>query len=309
MQMMPDTNSLTAREIGKSLGAYAADLRTYGRRGHPNFSEEVQEELAVQSFIWASNLSTSENIFPSMFLVPWQQLRQKQSVLNMCCILRVGLAAPTPRSTKPHTKKVTWEKQCACATAPAEEISGLPLVRGSWPHCTQLACVNTEKPGPFKLSQAGSLEGLPHTETDVTSYLQRLRIGRLCHASGLYLDCTLEGIPCHALVDTGANLSMVRPGTLPKSHQKSLQGWDKTDECITTFTGEGAKMSGTSHQTQHPFCLADIQDPCIIGLDLLDEWGAVVDVSRAALYLGTEAIPLHRSCNTKWLSHPRGPPQ
>lgn len=39
------------RGIGESLGAYAADLRTYARRGHPNFSEEVQEELAVQAFI------------------------------------------------------------------------------------------------------------------------------------------------------------------------------------------------------------------------------------------------------------------
>lgn len=132
------------RGIVESLGAYAADLRTYACRGHPNFSEEMQEELAVQAFI--------------------QRLR-------------------------------------------------------------------------------GSAEGVPPTETDVTSDLQTLRIGRLGHASGLYLDCTLEGIPCRALVDTGANLSVVRPGTLPNFDQQSLQGWDKTDECVTTVTGEQAKIT------------------------------------------------------------------
>ncbi|CAM9146342.1 unnamed protein product [Lampetra planeri] len=44
---------LTKRKRGveESLGAYAADLRAYARRGHPDFGETVQEELAVQAFI------------------------------------------------------------------------------------------------------------------------------------------------------------------------------------------------------------------------------------------------------------------
>lgn len=36
---------------GESLGGYAADLRLYTRRGHPNFDAETQEELALQAFI------------------------------------------------------------------------------------------------------------------------------------------------------------------------------------------------------------------------------------------------------------------
>lgn len=39
------------RELGESLGTYAADLRSYTRRGHPDFSERVQEELTVQAFL------------------------------------------------------------------------------------------------------------------------------------------------------------------------------------------------------------------------------------------------------------------
>lgn len=45
-------------------------------------------------------------------------------------------------------------------------------------------------------------------------------------------------------------------------------------------------------QVDHKFWLAQIQDPCIIGLDLLAKWNAVVDVSRAELRLGTAVIPL-----------------
>lgn len=46
-------NQLAKRQrgIGESPGAYAADLRTYARRGHVSLSEKVQEELAVQDFI------------------------------------------------------------------------------------------------------------------------------------------------------------------------------------------------------------------------------------------------------------------
>lgn len=35
---------------------------------------------------------------------------------------------------------------------------------------------------------------------------------------------------------------------------------------------------------------AKIQDPCIIGVDLLAKWEAMVDVPRTMLYLGSEAI-------------------
>ncbi|KAM6968624.1 retrovirus-related Pol polyprotein from transposon 412 [Tautogolabrus adspersus] len=42
----------------------------------------------------------------------------------------------------------------------------------------------------------------------------------------------------------------------------------------------------------HEFWLANIQDQCIIGLDLLTRWGAQVDVLRPAITLGTETVAL-----------------
>lgn len=71
--------------------------------------------------------------------------------------------------------------------------------------------------------------------------------------------------------------------------------------CVTTITSECTKMQGkislmvtvASHITDHHFWLANIQDHCIIGLDILDKRLATVYVPRAMLYLGSEAVALH----------------
>lgn len=49
--------------------------------------------------------------------------------------------------------------------------------------------------------------------------------------------------------------------------------------------------AGVTEVTQE-FWLADILDPCIIGLDLLDHWGAIVDVSGNVIHIGFETLPL-----------------
>uniref|UniRef100_A0A3B5LMC7 C2H2-type domain-containing protein n=1 Tax=Xiphophorus couchianus TaxID=32473 RepID=A0A3B5LMC7_9TELE len=41
------------------------------------------------------------------------------------------------------------------------------------------------------------------------------------------------------------------------------------------------------------FWLAKIQDPCIIGLDLLAAWGGIIDVTSATLRVGHKAVQLH----------------
>ncbi|CAI5669130.1 unnamed protein product [Oreochromis niloticus] len=42
----------------------------------------------------------------------------------------------------------------------------------------------------------------------------------------------------------------------------------------------------------HDFWLADIQEQCIIGLDLLTRWGACVDTAKLAITVGTETLAL-----------------
>ena len=116
------------------------------------------------------------------------------------------------------------------------------------------------------------------------------------HAPGLYLLCSVKGHPCWALVDTGSTISIVRPGVLPET------GWTPTDCKIRTVTEELAGMLGKiplpvtvgNTETTHKFWVAEILDPCIIGLDLLTRWGARVDVSRNTIHFGTETLTLQR---------------
>ncbi|KAJ8351774.1 hypothetical protein SKAU_G00232500 [Synaphobranchus kaupii] len=64
---------------------------------------------------------------------------------------------------------------------------------------------------------------------------------RLGKASGLYLHCRLDGQACRALVDTGATISLVRPGVLHNTGGPQLPGaWTPTATPLTSVTG--AKM-------------------------------------------------------------------
>ncbi|CAL8286729.1 unnamed protein product [Arctogadus glacialis] len=45
-------------------------------------------------------------------------------------------------------------------------------------------------------------------------------------------------------------------------------------------------------EVMHEFWLADIRDSCIIGLDLLNRWGARMDMAGATITVGTETVAL-----------------
>ncbi|KAK0135812.1 hypothetical protein N1851_028309 [Merluccius polli] len=110
---------------------------------------------------------------------------------------------------------------------------------------------------------------------------------------GAWTTMTVTGR--RALVDTGSTISLVRPGTLPGTAGRRLWGWRPTKVLITTVTGESTRMHGkgsfrvsvASCSIDHQFWLANIQDPCIIELDLMTKWVATVDVPRSKLYLST----------------------
>ena len=132
-----------------------------------------------------------------------------------------------------------------------------------------------------------------------------LRLGRLGQTRGLYVDCVLDGAPCRALIDTGSTISLVRPGILPGTLTARPPGWEATKLRITTVTGERADLNGrkvvrvriNQVTTHHQFWLANIQDECILGLDLLEKWGAMVDVSQAQLHLGADTVSLQATGN------------
>lgn len=102
-------------------------------------------------------------------------------------------------------------------------------------------------------------------------------------------------------LEAGSRLSLVGTSTLPGIDGPSPQDLKPTDLRITAVTGERARVVGkrslqitvSTCTVDHKFCLANIQDPCIIGPNVLTKWEATVDVPRATLYLGTKAVELH----------------
>ena len=137
-------------------------------------------------------------------------------------------------------------------------------------------------------------------------------MGRCGHTKGLYLNCRLDGQPCQALIDTGSTISLVRPGTLPHATNQPPTAWTATNTKLMTVTGEKVCMEGKKlltvragdQEVVHEFWLANIQDPCIIGLDLLSHWGAQVDVVGKAITLGKETVELQSGRREK--NRPRG---
>ena len=124
--------------------------------------------------------------------------------------------------------------------------------------------------------------------------------GQRGRTSGLYLNCHLDEQPCQALVDTGSTISLVRPGVLAGTAGQPSAAWVATEVKLMTVSGEKMKVAGRKllkvrvgdQEWEHEFWLADIQNPSIIGLDLLRRWGAQIDLSDASVTLGSHSVKL-----------------
>lgn len=91
---------------------------------------------------------------------------------------------------------------------------------------------------------------------------------------------------CCALVGTGVTVSLVHCGLLAGGDKARFTDTERRLLRITTVIGEQAIMWAKrtlhvmegKHINQHEFFVGNIQEHCIIELDLLDGWRVVVDV-------------------------------
>ncbi|GBN41538.1 Retrovirus-related Pol polyprotein from transposon 297 [Araneus ventricosus] len=103
-----------------------------------------------------------------------------------------------------------------------------------------------------------------------------LKVSALCGGrNGLYLEGSICGIPCLMLVDTGANVTLTATG-----EKAGIRG--KLDAAIEC----GCR------KFQHKIYVADITDPCILGLDFLQKFNFKVDLEKNEIRTGGEEIPL-----------------
>ena len=100
----------------------------------------------------------------------------------------------------------------------------------------------TQLPASFKLIQAG-LDGVrPANHPDNLTPQVVLITGTLTHKEeSLTGTGHIEGVPSPMVVDTGANITIVRPDVLTKQLRTSVQA---TSSVLKTATGETATVHG-----------------------------------------------------------------
>ena len=122
------------------------------------------------------------------------------------------------------------------------------------------------------------------TQTGVDAVLEPdILVGRASVGESCFISLTVEGVPCHALVDSGATVSLVRPDVVPGGTQL-----EPSAKWLRTVTGELAPLTGKGRfsltvggwASHHLFWIAAVQEPCILGLDFLKATGCVLDFGR-----------------------------
>ncbi|GBO30287.1 hypothetical protein AVEN_52505-1 [Araneus ventricosus] len=116
--------------------------------------------------------------------------------------------------------------------------------------------------------------------------------------NGLYLEGSICGIQCLMLVDTGANITLLRTDLAQKLKEQLI--YTAPNISLKTATGEKTEIRGKldapiecgSRKFHHRIYVADITDPCILGLDFLQKFNFTVDLEKNEIRTGGEEIPL-----------------
>ncbi|GFT63340.1 retrovirus-related Pol polyprotein from transposon 412 [Trichonephila clavipes] len=96
-------------------------------------------------------------------------------------------------------------------------------------------------------------------------------------------------LPCNIIIDTGANVSIIRNDLAQKLKEKLI--WTPPRVVLQTVTGEKIDIHGKlkvkikfgDTTYQHAVYVADIADPFILGLDFLKEHGFTLDFNKKEL--------------------------
>ncbi|GFX35220.1 hypothetical protein TNCV_100271 [Trichonephila clavipes] len=119
-------------------------------------------------------------------------------------------------------------------------------------------------------------------------------------------------LPCNMIIDTGANVSIIRNDLAQKLKEKLI--WTPPRVVLQTVTGEKIDIHGKlkikikfgDTTYQHAVYVADIADPFILGLDFLKEHGFTLDFNKNELRSIHEEVTIfkieHRSESIRQLT-------
>ncbi|GFW02867.1 retrovirus-related Pol polyprotein from transposon 412 [Trichonephila clavipes] len=107
--------------------------------------------------------------------------------------------------------------------------------------------------------------------------------------NGIFIMGHVNELPCNMIIDTGANVSIIRNDLAQKLKEKHI--WTPPRVVLQTVTGEKIDIHGKlkvkiqfgDTTYQHAVYVADIADPFILGLDFLKEHGFTLDLNKNEL--------------------------
>ena len=116
----------------------------------------------------------------------------------------------------------------------------------------------------------------------------------------LTIRCKITGVGVDAVVDTGASATIISPVVL----NSSVDGWDEIhrlqNHSLQLASGATPPIIGRGFVTlklgtvkrRIEVWVAEVCDPCLIGLDVLTAGGCKIDLGRGVMQLGGEELPL-----------------
>ncbi|GFV58537.1 retrovirus-related Pol polyprotein from transposon 412 [Trichonephila clavipes] len=115
---------------------------------------------------------------------------------------------------------------------------------------------------------------------------------------GLYVIGQINNISCRMVVDTGANVSIIRKDVVQNSKLNII--WMPPCVSLQIVTGDKIQVHGKANVTlrfgnigyHHTAYIADITDPCILGLDFLKNNNIKLDFENSNMHSKFEDITL-----------------
>nr|CAD7260240.1 unnamed protein product [Timema shepardi] len=164
---------------------------------------------------------------------------------------------------------------------------------------TQLECWNCNKVGHLRsqcrekrISEQTSLKERRPADSTQNAPTVIFNVRSLgSEDDALLVEGILDGKACRMVVDTGANVTLVRPDFTELVHRKHRTGNTLQGCVIRTVTGDSApvlakaqmKFKLGSLQVEHPVYVANIEDECILGLDFLRKFGCCIDLGSGVI--------------------------
>ncbi|UYV77866.1 K02A2.6-like [Cordylochernes scorpioides] len=277
------------QEKKESLQDLANDIRRLARLAFPTCPAETQDFMAQQQFIDAigdpetqkfARLSSATTLQETLVQAMKHEAAQQASRGSYRMARQVKLDNPGREKGRCWTCGANDHLSPTCPRKVKQRSD-----TGCW-KCGKDSHIRKNCPDNSKNPSA------PRKNQENYEYLRNTE-------NGLLLRGFINGRRCDMVIDTGANVTLVRTDVFQNLYPKPAEVRMKPIS-LQTATGERAKVHHCvllsiqigSKIFQHKGYVADIMDECIIGLDVLRQFGLSIDIGRNLLRTSDEDIPL-----------------